>query len=209
MWAATTAGPIAPPGRYQVVVTADAQSATQPFVVRREPTLLADVTDADLQTQFELAMQITQKTNQANEAVLLVRGIRPQITDRMDKLDSKAGPTAKALENLEHSLTAVETTVYQVNNQSFEDPLNFPIMLNNKIAAIQGLIELADAKPTDSAYDVFRVLGGKVDEQMNKLDTAVKVELPRVNQMLQRQKLTPIKPEPLKPKDEKDRKPSP
>jgi photosystem II stability/assembly factor-like uncharacterized protein len=209
MWAATTAGPIAPPGRYQVKVTADAQSATQPFVVRREPTLLTDVTDADLQTQFELAMQITQKTNQANEAVLLVRGIRPQITDRMSKLDSKAGPTAKALQNLEKSLTAVETTVYQVNNQSFEDPLNFPIMLNNKIAAIQGLIELADTKPTDSAYDVFKTLGGKVDEQLNRLETTIKVELPQVNGMLQKQKLAPIKAEPLKPKDEKDKKPSP
>ena len=54
------------------------------------------------------------------------------------------GPTAKALENLEKNLTAVEVQVYQVKNQSFEDPLNFPIMLNNRISSLQGVVESAD-----------------------------------------------------------------
>ena len=97
MWAASTRGPIAPPGTYQVRVTADGQSQTQSFASSASRTLLADVTDADLQKEFDLAMQIRNKASQANEAVLLVRGIRPQIKDRESKLDSKAGPTAKAL----------------------------------------------------------------------------------------------------------------
>ena len=91
MWAADTRGPIAPPGTYQVRVTADGQTETQPFAIKREPHLLADVTDADLQKEFDLAMQVSQEVSQANEAVLLVRGIRPQIKDRASKLDSKAG----------------------------------------------------------------------------------------------------------------------
>jgi len=203
MWDATTRGPVAPPGSYQVRVTAEGATATQPFAVKREPRLLADVTDADLQKEFDLAMQIRNKTTQANEAVLLVRGIRPQIKDRVDKLDSKTGPTAKALENLEKSLTAVEVQVYQVKNQSFEDPLNFPIMLNNRIASLQGVVESADTRPTDQSYEVFSTLSAKLDEQMKKLDTAVEKELPQVNQMLQRQKIAPIKAEPLKPDEEK------
>ena len=199
MWAATTRGPVAPPGTYQVRVTADGRSETQTFAVRREPHLLADVTDADLQKQFDLAMRVVKKTTEANDAVLLVRGIKPQIKDRSSKLDSKTGPTARALEDLEKNLTAVESSVYQVNNQSFEDPLNFPIMLNNKIAALQGVVESADQRPTDQAYEVFQSLSGKIDDQLSKLDTTIKKELPQVNQMLQRQKLAPIRPEPLKP----------
>src|SRR5438874_12674671 len=148
MWAASTRGPIAPPGNYQVRVVADGETATQPFAVKREPHVLADVTDADLQKEFDLAMQINRKTSQANEAVLLVRGIKPQIDDRRNKLDRKTGPTAKALDDLENNLTAVEVEVYQVKNQSSQDPLNYPIKLNNKIAAIQGLVESADSQPT-------------------------------------------------------------
>ena len=203
MWDATTRGPVAPPGSYQVRVTAEGQTGTQPFAVRREPKLLADVTDADLQREFDLAMQIRSKASQANEAVLLVRGIKPQIKDRADKLDSKTGPTAKALENLEKTLTAVEVQVYQVKNQSFEDPLNFPIMLNNRIASLQGVVESADTRPTDQSYEIYNMLSAKIDEQMKKLDTTVQKDLPQVNQMLQRQKLAPIKAEPLKVEEEK------
>ena len=204
MWAADTRGPIAPPGRYQVRVTADAQTQTQPFGVRREPHVLADVTDADLQKQFELAMQIRDKTSRANEAVLMVRGIKPQIDDRESKLDSKTGPTAKALQDLRKSLTSVEVQLYQVNNQSREDPLNFPIMLNNKIAALGGVVGSADVEPTDQSYEMYQMLSGRLDKQLTTLDDTVQKELPQVNQMLERQKLAPIKAEPLKPASRDD-----
>ncbi len=184
--------------RYQVRVTADGQSQTQSFAIKREPTLLADVTDAELQKQFDLAMQVRDKTTQANEAVLLVRGIKPQIQDRQGKLDSKVGPTAKALEDLEKNLSAVEGEVYQVKNQSSQDPLNYPIKLNNKIAALQGVIDAADEEPTDQSYEVFKTLSIRLNEQLNKLDTTIKTQLPQVNGLLQRQKLEPIKAEPVK-----------
>jgi len=169
--------------------------------VRREPHLLADVTDADLQREFQLAMQIRDKSSQANEAVLLVRGIRPQLQDRAGKLDSKTGATAKAIEALEKTLTTVERNVYQVKNQSMEDPLNFPVMLNNKIATLQSIVESADAQPTDQSYDMFKMLSDRLDEQMRMLDTAVQKELPQVNELLKRQKLAPVKAEPQKPKE--------
>ena len=89
----------------------------------------------------------------------------------------------------------------KVRNQRSQDPLNFPIMLNNKIASLQGIVESADAQPTDQTYDMFKLLSSRLDEQMNKLDTAVQKDLPQVNQMLQRQKLMPIKPVPLKPEE--------
>jgi photosystem II stability/assembly factor-like uncharacterized protein len=205
MWAADTRGPLAPPATYQVRVTADGQSQMQSFAIKREPRLLADVTDADLQKEFDLAMQVRDKTSDANQAVLLVRGIKPQIKDRKDKLDSKVGPTAKALDDLEKNLTSVEVQIYQVNNQSPEDPLNFPIMLNNKIASLRGVVESADAAPTEQSFEVFQVLSSQLEQQLNKLDATVKKELPAVNQMLQKQRLAPIKAEPLKPEEQKDK----
>jgi photosystem II stability/assembly factor-like uncharacterized protein len=207
MWAANSRGPLAPPGTYQVRVTADGESGTQPFAIRREPHVLADVSDADLQKQFDLAMKVRNRESEANEAVLLVRGIKPQIKDRASKLDSKAGPTAKALDDLDKSLSAVEGEIYQVKNQSGQDPLNYPIKLNNKIAALQGVIESADDPPTDQSYEVFEMLSTRLGAQLAALDNTVKTRLPQVNQLLQKQKLAPIKAEPSttdeqKPKSE-------
>jgi photosystem II stability/assembly factor-like uncharacterized protein len=199
MWAASSRGPLAPPGTYQVKVTADGETATQTFAIRREPHVLKDVSDQDLQEQFDLAMKVRDKASQANEAVLLVRGIKAQIKDRKSKLDPKSGAaTVKALDDFEAALSAIEEEIYQVKLQSSQDPLNFPIKLNNKIAALQGVIESADVRPTEQAYSVFRTLTNRLDEQLGRLDTTSKTRMPPVNQLLQRSKLDPIKAEPLK-----------
>src|SRR3954464_1578313 len=198
MWAANSRGPLAPPGTYQVRVTVDAQSETQPFAVRREPHLLKDVTDQDLREEFDLAIKVRDKASQANQAVLLVRGIKAQIDDRKSKLDAKSASVAKALDEFAAALSAIEGEIYQVKLQSSQDPLNFPIKLNNKIAALQGVIESADVRPTEQAYSVFRTLSNRLDEQLGKLETTSKTRMPPVNQLLQRQKLEPIKAEPLK-----------
>ncbi|PYR03182.1 MAG: glycosyl hydrolase [Acidobacteria bacterium] len=198
MWAANTRGPIAPPGAYQVKVTADDDTQTQSFAIRREPHILGHVTDQDLREQFDLAMNVRNKVTQANESVRLIRGIKQQIVDRKGKLDAKATAAARALDDLEQSLSAVENEIYQTKLQSSQDPLNFPIKLNNKIATLQNVIESSDTAPTEQAYSVFRALSGRLDEQLTKLDAAVKTKLPAVNQLLQRQKLDPMKAEPLK-----------
>jgi hypothetical protein len=199
MWAASSRGPLAAPGAYQVRVTADGQAETQSFAVRREPRLLKDVTDQDLREEFDLAIKVRDKSSQANEAVLLIRGIKAQIEERKGKLDSKSAAVAKSLDEFASALSAIESEIYQVKLQSSQDPLNFPIKLNNKIAALQGVIESADVRPTEQAYSVFRTLTNALDEQLGKLDTHVKGQMPPVNQLLQRLKLDPIKAEALKP----------
>src|SRR6266487_4625967 len=198
MWAASSRGPLAPPGTYQVRVTADLETGTQPFAIKRELRLLKDVTDQDLQEEFDLAMRVRDKSSQANEAVLLARGIKAQIEDRKKKLDAKSAPVAKALDDFAAALSAIEGEIYQVKLQSSQDPLNFPIKLNNKIAALQGVIESADVRPTEQAYSVFRTLSNALDEQLGKMDSTTKGRMPPVNQLLQRLKLDPIKAEPLK-----------
>jgi len=201
MWAASSRGPLAAPGTYQVRLTVDGQTETQPFAVRREPRLLKDVTDQDLREEFDLAIKVRDKASQANEAVLLVRGIKAQIEQRKSKLDAKSAAVAKALDEFAAALSAIEGEIYQVKLQSSQDPLNFPIKLNNKIAALQGVIESADVRPTEQAYSVFRTLSNGLDEQLGKLDTRVKGQMPPVNQLLQRLKIDPIKAEPLKPQE--------
>jgi photosystem II stability/assembly factor-like uncharacterized protein len=198
MWAASSRGPQAPPGAYQVRVTVDGQTETQSFAIKREPRLLKDVTDQDLRDQFDLAIQIRDRVSMANEAVLLARGIKQQIADRKAKLDPKQTAAIKALDDLEKAVSDVEGQIYQVRLQSSQDPLNFPIMLNNKIAALQSIVESADVRPTEQTYSMFRTLSNRLDEQLGKLDSAITTRIPPVNQQLQRQKLEPIKKEPLK-----------
>ena len=193
MWAATPQrGPVAPPGTYSVRVTANGQTKTESFTVGIDPRL-TDVTDAHLQEQFTFAKQIRDKVSEANSAVIQVRSIRDQLKERMEKVPARRrAEIQKLVDGLMQPLTTVEEHVYQVKLHAFEDPLNFPIKLNNKIAALANVVGSADARPTEQSYEVYKRLAGELDAQIQKLNEALKTELPRVNAALTRERLAPV-----------------
>ena len=189
MWAGSTRGPQAPPGRYTVKLTANGVTRTQDFQIRRNEAVKT-VTDADLQAQFTLARQISAKVTAANESVLRIRNLKTQIADRIGKAtDAKIKAAGQSLTD---KLTAIEGEVYQYRNRSSQDPLNFPIRLNNKLAALQGVVESGDYKPTEQSYAVFKDLSARLDQQLAALDALVKTELPALNKALAGKKLAPV-----------------
>ena len=83
----------------------------------------------------------------------------------------------------------MEEEVYQVRNRSGQDPLNFPIKLNNKMAALERVVETGDGKPIASSYTVFKDLSSRLDQQVARLDALVRTELTALNKVLASQKL--------------------
>jgi photosystem II stability/assembly factor-like uncharacterized protein len=190
MWAGSTRGPIAPPGRYTVKLTApDGITKTQEFVIKRNDAVKG-VTDADLQAQFTLAKQINDKVSAANDAVVRIRALKDQIADRLKKTsDAKIKASGDGLTG---KLTAIEGEIYQYRNRSNQDPLNYPIRLNNKLAALQGIVETGDYRPTDQADAVFRDLSARLDKQLAALDALLKGDLDPFNKLLAKKKLDPV-----------------
>ncbi|HSB11705.1 MAG TPA: glycosyl hydrolase [Blastocatellia bacterium] len=189
LWSARAeSGPLAPPGSYQVRLTANGRTQTQPLVIKRDPRL--NVTDADLAEQFSLAMKVRDKTSEANEMVILVREIKKQIKDREEKAKDRS--VTDAGDALANKLSVIEEEVYQVRNRSNQDPLNFPIKLNNQIAALRRSIETGDGRPTAQSYVVFKELSARLDAVHAKLDAALKVDLAQVNRLLTDRKLESI-----------------
>jgi photosystem II stability/assembly factor-like uncharacterized protein len=190
MWAGSTRGPVAPPGRYTVKLTApDGITKTQEFVIKRNEAVKT-VTDADLQAQFTLAKQINDRVSAANDAVIRIRAVKDQIADRVKKIsDSKI---KEAGDELAGKLTAIEGEIYQYKNRSSQDPLNFPIRLNNKLAALQGIVEVGDYRPTDQDYAVFKDLSARLDAQLRAFDSLLNSELEPFNKLLARKKIAPV-----------------
>jgi photosystem II stability/assembly factor-like uncharacterized protein len=170
LWAANTRGPAAPPGRYQVRVTAGSANKTQDFVIKRNPAI-AGVTDADLQAQFALAMQINERVTTANAAVIRIRSIKQQAAERAGKASDQA--VKAAAQALIDRLTEIEGEIYQHRLRSSQDPLNYPIRLNNKLAALQGVVEAGDYRPTDQALAVFKELSAELDKHLARLEALV------------------------------------
>jgi photosystem II stability/assembly factor-like uncharacterized protein len=190
MWGARPeTGPMALPGNYSVRLTANGMTQTASFKIEKDPRL-PGVTDADLTEQFTLASQVRDKVTEANEMVIKIREIKKALKERNEKAKDPA--LAAAGERLEAKLSAVEEDVYQVRNRSNQDPLNFPIKLNNQIAALQRVIMTGDGKPTDQSYVVFKELNARLDALKSRLDEAMKANLPPVNEALKAKGLEAI-----------------
>ncbi len=190
MWAARPTGPVAVPGTYTVRMTVDGGTPlTRDFDIGINPNL-EGVTLADLRERFELAIEIRDRVTEAHEAVIKVRDIAGQIDERLEETDDEEIGTQAAV--VDENLGVVEAEIYQVKNQSNQDPLNYPIKLDNKLAALLGVVEGSESRPTDQSYDVFQRLSALLDEQISQMDIVILRDLGRLNELLIREGLEPI-----------------
>ena len=177
LWGGSVNGPVALPGSYQVRLTADGSTLTQPLVVKRHP--LRPATEAELQEQFALAMQIRDKVSEANNSVIQIRRIKEQVKDRVTR--SSDARLKSAADRLTVDLSSVEEAIYQVKNQSSQDPLNFPIRINNRLASLLSVVNTGDGRPIGNAPVIFSDLSQELKVQTDRLQRVLATLLPAFN----------------------------
>ena len=187
LWGGSTDGPLALPGDYQVRLTVDGKSQTQPFKIVPDSRL--KVTSEDLKKQFDLMQQILNKVTQVHDAVRQIRDIRAQMAALDKRLKEEKNPDAKALadagKDLDKKMTTVEEALIQTKSKSGQDVLNYPIRLNNLLVALGGVVSSADAAPTQQDYEMYDDLSKQADEQLSKWNEIVKTDLAAYNRLAQ------------------------
>lgn len=182
-WAGGTTGPIIPPGNYiaRLIVDGGAPMDTK-FLVKKDPR--SDATAADLVAQYKLLIKIRDRTTDANDAVRTVRFVRTQLNDRAKSLGMDSTAFRALANKLDAAVSEIEAKIYQVKNQSGQDPLNYPIKVNNQIAALSGVVGSSEARPTRQSVTVFNVLDKELEGYLTELRTAWKDLLPPVDAFL-------------------------
>jgi len=177
LWGASTSGPTALAGTYQVRLTVGGRTLTQPLTLKKHP--FRNVSDADLKEQFDLAIQIRDKVSEANNAVIQIRKIKDEVKERTEK---SSDPQLKAAgDRLTKNLSAIEEAIYQVRNQSGQDPLNFPIKINNRLASLLGVVTRGDGKPIANVDPIFQDLSAELKAQTDQLDQTLASDLTAFN----------------------------
>jgi hypothetical protein len=165
---------------------------TQNFEVKADPRLTT--TPADYAKQLELGLKIRDKLSETNNAILQIRDVRKQVEDLLKRMKDQAN--FKVINDagtaLNKNLTPIEEALYQTKNQSSQDPLNFPIRLNNKLAALGGVVSSAEAGPNAQSYVVYDEVAGQIDLQLQKLAQLMKVDVPLFNQLVREQNIPAV-----------------
>jgi photosystem II stability/assembly factor-like uncharacterized protein len=188
LWAGGTQGPKVAPGTYKVKLTMGKESQTQEFEIIKDPRLTASQSDLEAQTNFLL--EIRDKLTETHKAIKQIRKAKTEINGFTQKLDAeKYKPLIDSAKALTKRLTAIEETLYQTKNQSGQDPLNYPIRLNNKLSSVGSSASSGYYKPTDGMIEVKRNITTLIDKELAKLRNIITNEVPKFNQMVMQQSI--------------------
>jgi hypothetical protein len=191
LWGVRTLSARVPPGTYTVRLAVGADEKTATLRVGRNPWI-EDVTDADLQAQYAFAREIQAKVTEANAAVIAIRRAKVQLEERLEASGDEA------LRGAAHAFltraSEVEGNIYQVRNRSGQDPLNFPIKVNNRLANLLSMVERGDGGPNDGMREVFRIMVEELDGYTGTLQGIWAGELVTLNRTLARLGLEPVDP---------------
>jgi photosystem II stability/assembly factor-like uncharacterized protein len=184
LWSGEPAGPMAVPGDYQVRLTVGDHVETAPFRVLPDPR--SKSTPADLAAQLGFLLEVRDKLDATHDAIRRIRETREQLETMRKRLpgetDEKSKGVREAAKALAGKLTAVEEALYQTKNRSSQDPLNFPVRLNDKLNALAASAAQGDYRPTEQAVQVKSQLIAAIDAELSKLDEIWKRDLPAFNE---------------------------
>lgn len=188
LWGGSTEGPQALPGKYQVRLTVNGKSLTEPFEIVPDPRL--KVTQGELKQQFDLMQSILGKVTEVHTAIMQIRDVRAQINALNKRMTQEKNPNAKAIADagaaLDKKMTPVEEAMIQTKAKSGQDVLNYPIRLNNLLVALGGVVSSADAAPTKQDLELFDELSKQADEQVANWNQIVKSDLASFNETVKK-----------------------
>ena len=138
----------------------------------------------DLKEQFEFLIGIRDKVTEIHKTIKQIRSTRDQLTSLDGKLDDSHEEISNSIKDIINKITKIEQNLYQTKNRSRQDPLNFPIRLNNKLAHLSSVAGRGNFRPTDQMYGVRDELVELIDIELKKWNEIKDSELDKINAMI-------------------------
>ncbi len=192
LWNDSLEGPRAVPGAYSATLMVGGQNQSVKLEIVPDPRVNASA--ADLQAQFDFTWGINRKLTQTHQAITRIRETRAQLEAIEQRIENQEqyAELATAATALKEQLTGIEEALYQTKMEARQDPLNFPIRLNDKLAGVMLAASFGDHPPSDSAIAVRDQLVAAIDAELAKLDDVLDSGLTGFNEKVDSYQLPAI-----------------
>lgn len=183
-------GPKAVPGKYKVRLTvnlptgqAGGESQEQEFEILKDPRV--NTTSEEFRAQFDFLTKVRDKVTEANQGVIDIRKIKEDLSSLKNKVGTEAQykELIDAVKKFEEELTTHENNIHQTKNRSVQDPLNYGIKMNNRLAHLMVEQAAGDFPPTQQGEQVREMLTKMVDDELLKLRSTINQNTERINNM--------------------------
>ena len=179
MWAAGLTGPKAYPGSYSVRLKVGDSVLEEQFKILKDPR--SSSTNEDLKEQFDFLISVRDKVTEIHKSIVQIRSTKDQLKNLKEKLSDDHIEINKSIDSILERISKIEENLYQTKNRSGQDPLNFPIRLNNKLAHLLSVASRGNFKPTDQMYGVRDELIEKINAQLLKWENIKSSDLDKLN----------------------------
>jgi hypothetical protein len=135
-----------------------------------------------LKAQFDFLISVRDKLTETHTSITDLRKVRGDINTTMKNVqDKEIKQKAKTILN---EMKIIEEELYQTKNRSGQDPLNYPIRLNNKLGHLNSIMSIGNNPPTQQAIQFQKEVTALIDEQLKKLEVIFTTDIPELNNML-------------------------
>jgi photosystem II stability/assembly factor-like uncharacterized protein len=169
-------GPLVPPGRYTVRLTAAGKTYAQPVTLKPDPRV--PTPEADIVRQVELATATAARMDRMEEALGEVRALRKQ-AEAAKKRSAANAAASQAVGSLDERAGEIEKDMKR---------------LSARYTALFGALSSGDATPTAQEVTESEQLGKDLQKSLAKWNTLRIVELSAVKEQLRSAGLPPIDP---------------
>ncbi len=190
----TPKGPLAVPGTYQVRLTADGQTLTEPLTVKLDPRV--KVAPEALEKEFDLSLKIRNEISLADQTVNDMNSVREQIDDLNKRLGSneRYKSIVDAGNAIENKMQPIDDKLWQRKMKASEEDLNFPDEINDQLKGIAEFMEGSDNAPTAADYAAYADLSGQVTKLVAQWSEIKSKDLAALNEEIRRANVPVIAP---------------
>ncbi len=192
LWGGGTQGPRAVPGKYKARLHYNGNFQEVEFEILQDPR--SEATPEQLQAQFDFLMEVREKLSQVHLAIKDMRKAVSQLNqfkERINGLEHTEELAGRA-DSMISRINSLEEILYQTKNESRQDPLNFPIRLNNKLAGLNQA-GIGDYRPTEQAVEFKDQVTGRIDEVLEDWLEIISDDIPEFNRQVREVQIDAIR----------------
>ncbi len=189
LWNGVVGSPKAVPGNYRAVITSGSDSSAVNFTVKGDPNY--KLSQKEYEEQFDFLITSRDKFSETQKAIKQIRSIRTQVNGFISRGNDLPKEIKDKAADINKKLTAVEETLYQTKSKSGQDPLNFPIRLNDKLSGVYDAANSGYMAPSRQVKEVYAELAGQIDAELAKLKTITDKDVKEFNELI-RAKAVPV-----------------
>jgi photosystem II stability/assembly factor-like uncharacterized protein len=184
LWWADLSGAKAVPGTYKVELIVNGEKQSQSISIISTPN--SEASEADMQAQFDFVSEINATVDKAHKSIKNIRSFNKKLSAFEGLYAGREEQGIKDMiamsKEMKKKFDEVEKALYQTQNRSGQDPLNFPIRLTNKLAHLNSLVQIGDFAPTSQSMEVKNELTAEIEKQLAVFDGVLNSDIKKFNE---------------------------